>query len=102
MPGENWSVTENRYLEEPPVYSINESLEIGANVKPGKYIIAVSILDPAGMAPSLRFANTNYFEGGVHPVGFIGVGRRINDFALDPSGFNNIQSDKSLKYSIKN
>jgi len=101
MPGEDWSVLENRYLKEPPVYNISESLEIGANVKPGKYIIAVSILDPAGMAPSLRFANTNYFEGGVHPVGFIGVGRRIKNFTLDPSVFYDIQSDKSLKYSIK-
>jgi hypothetical protein len=100
MPGENWSVTENKYMEEPPVYTVNESLVIDSAIKPGKYIVAVSILDPAGMTPSLRFANTNYFEGGVHPVGYIGIGCRLKDFGISPSDFFDIQSDKSLKYTF--
>jgi hypothetical protein len=102
LPGENWSVTENRYMEEPPVYTVNDSLKIDSSIKPGEYIIAISILDPAGMVPSLRFANTNYFEGGVHPVGYIGIGCRIRNFTINPSLFYDIQSDRSLGYVFNN
>ncbi len=100
MPGDNWSTDENRYKEEPPVYTINEKLLIDQSVNPGTYILAVSILDPAGMLPSVRFANTNYFEGGLHPVGYIGVGCKIKSYALDPSDFMDIQSDTSLRYIV--
>ncbi len=101
MPGENWNVDEDRYLNEAPVYTINESLVIDKKLVPGKYILAISILDPAGMVPSVRFANTNYFEGGIHPVGYIGINSNIKDCKIDPSTFSDLQSDKSLKYIIK-
>ena len=53
------------------------------------------------MQPSLRFANENYFEGGYHPMGYIGINEPIDDARLDPNSFFDIQSDKSLKYQIK-
>lgn len=101
MPGENWNVDESRYLNEAPVYTINESLVIDKKLVPGKYILAISILDPAGMVPSVRFANTNYFEGGIHPVGYIGINRYLKDYEINPSTFSDLQSDESLKYIIK-
>jgi hypothetical protein len=40
----------------------------------GDYLLAIAILDPAGNKPSARFATTNYFRGGWHPVGWISAG----------------------------
>ena len=46
-------------------------------------------------------ANENYFEGGYHPMGYIGIGESVADTRLNPDLFFDIQSDKSLKYQFK-
>ena len=74
MPGDNWSVDEHKYQIAPPTYHIRKNISIDAPIAKGKYILALTVLDPAGMQPSLRFANENYFEGGYHPMGYIGIG----------------------------
>ena len=101
MPGDNWSVNENKYQTAPEIYHVQENIPIDASIAKGKYILALTVLDPAGMQPSLRFANENYFEGGYHPMGYIGINEPIDDTRLDPNSFFDIQSDKSLKYQIK-
>ena len=53
-----------------------------------------------GMLPSLRFANTNYFNGGYHPIGKIGVGVNVENVQLDNSIFDDIKSDNSLYYVL--
>ncbi|WP_372931886.1 DUF4832 domain-containing protein [Mariniphaga sediminis] len=102
MPGENWSIEKEKYLIEPPVYTINESLLIDQPITPGKYIIAISVLDPAGMLPSIRFANTNYFNGGIHPIGYLGLDSKIDNFEIDTTIFDDPKHDKTLKYKIPN
>lgn len=42
----------------------------------GDYILALAILDPAGNQPAVRFASRQYFRGGRHPIGWLGVGRK--------------------------
>ena len=101
MPGDNWSVNENTYQTAPETYHVQKNIPIDASIAKGKYILALTVLDPAGMQPSLRFANENYFEGGYHPMGYIGINEPIDDARLDPNSFFDIQSDKSLKYQIK-
>lgn len=64
----------------------------------GEYILALAILDPSGMLPSVRFANTNYFEGGYTPLGYIGIDADVADAALPESEFDDIQNDRTLKY----
>lgn len=54
------------------------------------------------MLPSLRFANENYFEGGSHPMGYIGVNKKPEKTVIDKSLFYDIQSDKTLKYKLTN
>nr|WP_121269635.1 DUF4832 domain-containing protein [Pedobacter schmidteae] len=101
MPGENWSVAEQRYLVKPPLYNIEAELTMDKSIPKGKYIIAISVLDPAGLKPSLRFSNKNYFNGGRHPMGYIGLSEKVKTFTLDASEFNDIQADTSLKYEAK-
>lgn len=101
MPGDNWSVDEHKYQIAPPTYHIRKNISIDAPIAKGKYILALTVLDPAGMQPSLRFANENYFEGGYHPMGYIGIGESVADTRLNPDLFFDIQSDKSLKYQFK-
>jgi len=37
--------------------------------------------------PSVRFATANYFRGGWHPLGFIGIGAAAEDAALKNIAF---------------
>jgi hypothetical protein len=63
----------------------------------GEYLLAVAILDPAGERPAVRFATAQYFQGGRHPMGWVGVGKAassnqmpvFDDPALDHSLFYN-------------
>ena len=98
MPGENWDNVNGKYLTEPTTYEIDRTLTLDTNLPSDEYIIAISVLDPAGMMPSLRFATLNYFTGGRHPMGYIGVGKEISNYQIKPSEFNSIYTDKTLKY----
>jgi hypothetical protein len=59
-------------------------------------VLALAILDPAGMLPSARFAITNYWNGGRHPIGKVGVGVTVANPQLDESQFNDLKADNSL------
>jgi len=78
-------------------YSVQGS--VTPNVPAGVYTLALSILDPAGNAPSLRFANTNYLQGGYTPLGNVGVGQGAPSQNLPP--FASLYSDHTLGYSMQ-
>lgn len=78
------------------------SFKIPQNIKVGEYIIALSILDPAGNLPCGRFSIQNYFKGGRHPMGKIGIAKKIQNAELSNSGFDDLYSDRSLHYEVKN
>ena len=100
-PGDNWDKTKNAYQIPAELYSVSETLVLPDNLKAGKYAIAISVLDPAGMLPSLRFAAFNYWNGGRHPMGYVGVGQDIDEYKIQLSSFDDLQSDKSLRYVIE-
>jgi hypothetical protein len=100
MPGDNWDIYLNQYLIPPSVYTINTQVQLNTPLPKGEYIISLAVLDPAGMQPSLRFANKNYFRGGYHPLGYIGVNTKPRTCFLDNTTFDDIQSDTTLKYKI--
>jgi hypothetical protein len=52
------------------------------------------------MLPSLRFAIRNYFKGGRHPLGYIGVGSDINSYKINPKNFDDLEEDKTLHYIV--
>lgn len=98
MPGDGWDGS--KYASAAAINSVEATLILDADLSSGKYAIAIAILDPAGMLPSARFAVRNYFEGGRHPMGYVGVGSDITDYAIKDQPFFDIQSDKTLKYIV--
>lgn len=82
-----------------PLYSVQDSFTIPADLPTKEYIVALSILDPeGGMLPAVRFANQNYFNGGRHPMGIIGVGVDNPNPQLATEMFDDIDSDTSIHY----
>ncbi|MFZ4413836.1 MAG: DUF4832 domain-containing protein [Bacteroidales bacterium] len=100
LPGENWDVILNKYTIAPAVNTISKDIVLDTQLPAGKYILSIAVLDPAGMLPSLRFAANNYFTGGRHPMGYVGVTNTIDAYEIRSSQFVDLQTDKSLKYSL--
>ncbi len=98
LPGDKWNDTMDSYEIPAENYMINQTFEL-TGIPDGEYILSLAILDPGGNLPSARFAIKNYFNGGRHPIGKIGINQTINSFTI--SEFDDIQSDKSLFYEAK-
>lgn len=101
LPGDKWDASTQRYLIPAETYTIRESITIDEDIPNGKYAIALSVLDPAGNLPSLRFAAYNYWNGGRHPMGYVGIGENIDSYGISFSDFDDLQSDRSLHYVVK-
>lgn len=66
-------------------------------VSAGRYVLALALLDPAGMRPTVRFATTQYW-GGRHPIGMVGVGGEAGGSLPDEITFDDPESDPTLGY----
>ncbi len=101
MPGEDWDGAAFAYRR-PAVPHHEEGLAtLPADIQPGSYIVALALLDrQGGMLPSARFAIENYFRGGWHPLGFIGVGEAPKEAALKNVKFDSPAFDDSLHYKV--
>ncbi len=113
LPGDRWSqfadwnAALGRYTLDgrPAQYQIPAALNpvrgcftLPRALRRGRYILALAILDPAGMTPACRFAIENYFTGGRHPLGRIGIGRDVGVAELDAHLFEDLASDTSIGY----
>jgi len=102
MPGEKWNEGEQQYDVPAPIKTNIGTFNINVSLPKGKYILALAILDPAGMVPSVKFATNQYFNGGNHPIGYIGIDTNIDKIELDSSVYDNPIKDKSLYYKVMN
>jgi hypothetical protein len=100
LPGDQWDTELRKYTIKPVVNTINGEFILPKDLPKGEYILAISILDPAGNVPSVRFAIMNYFMGGRHPIGKIGIGTTLSSFTLDETIFDDLYFDKSLYYEL--
>ena len=101
LPGENWDSEAFAYRSPAVQHREAGQAELPDNLKKGQYIIALAILDrQGGMLPSARFATPNYFRGGWHPLGFIGIGEALKQAALDNPKFDSPAFDHSLHYKV--
>ena len=101
MPGEDWDSAAFAYRNPAVVHQENGLATLPVDLKKGKYIIALAILDrQGGMLPSARFSTSNYFRGGWHPLGFIGIGEVPKQFALENVKFDCPAFDDSLHYKV--
>ncbi|MFC1760714.1 DUF4832 domain-containing protein [Planctomycetota bacterium] len=95
MPGDQWGNSTHSYTIPAETYTVHQTLLL-SGVSSGEYILALAILDPAGNRPCARFAINNYYHGGRHPIGRVGINHTIDSFSI--TGFDDLQSDKSLLY----
>jgi Domain of unknown function (DUF4832) len=101
LPGEKWDSTKMEYAQPAPLHKVQADINLPQDLKAGNYLIALAILDrQGGMVPSARFAITNYFRGGWHPFGFIGVGQQSPRFDLNDIAFDSPAFDNSLTYRV--
>ncbi|MGL5018536.1 MAG: DUF4832 domain-containing protein [Luteolibacter sp.] len=101
LPGEKWDSTAFAYGRPAALYHEEGRATIPADLKAGDYIVALALLDrEGGLLPSARFAIENYFSGGWHPLGFIGVGRAPGEVALTNVKFDSPAFDNSLHYKV--
>jgi len=99
QPGDKWDSKSQTYTIAAESQTITQTFSL-SDVPQGEYIIALSVLDPSVNRPSVRFAIKNYFNGGRHPIGKIGVNQDVNSFSI--TQFDDIQSDKTISYSKLN
>ena len=95
MPGDQWDDSTDSYAIPAETYTVNQTFLL-SGISSGEYILTLAILDPAGNRPCVRFAINNYYNGGRHPLGKVGINHTIDSFSI--SGFDDIQSDTSLSY----
>lgn len=95
MPGDKWDDVKDIYTIPAEINSFNQTFLL-SDIPTGEYILALAILDPSGNRPGARFAIKNYYNGGRHPIGKVGVNQKIESFSV--SDFDDIQSDSSLTY----
>lgn len=100
LPGDHWDTANKKYSIKPEENRVAAAFKLPEDIKNGEYIIAVSILDPAGNLPAVRFAVKNYFKGGRHPIGKIGINKALQNFKLDDKTFDDLYSDRTLHYEF--
>ncbi|MFA6132956.1 MAG: DUF4832 domain-containing protein [Phycisphaerae bacterium] len=84
----------------PQPTTVSGSFQLPTSLPAGRYILALAILDPAGDLPSLRFATANYFTGGRHPIGWVGLDSDNPNPQLDDKMFDDLRADKTLHYVV--
>jgi hypothetical protein len=93
---DGWSTEPLAWGTPPATYQIAETFSVTA--PQGTYILALAVLDPAGMVPSLRFATSQYFKGGRHPIGLVAVGSGQGGELPESVAFDDPGADDSLYY----
>ena len=67
----------------------------------GAYLVTLAILNPeGGNLPAVRFEIQNYWAGGLHPMGRLGVGMNAATPAVDPATFFTLAIDPAVHYLI--
>ena len=97
MPGERWNASGGVYTVPPLTHTAGASLHLPEDIKPGTYLLALSILDPAGLLPAAVFANESYIQGGYTVLGAFGVGQAPAKINVK---YDNPGKDKTLRYCV--
>ena len=98
LPGDDWDAQAGRYRIAAQVYQLRGEFQIPRTLPRAKYFLALSILDPAGNVPAVQLATANYFRGGLHPLGRVGVGIGADDVNLQNVKFDDSNDDRRLRY----
>ena len=95
-PAKNWIDGTPGWTTPPETYTASGDFKL--TLPTGQYILALAVLDPAGQLPSLRFATSQYFKGGRHPVGIVTVNQGNGGPLPEDMVFDDPAADDSLHY----
>ncbi|MBX2798143.1 MAG: DUF4832 domain-containing protein [Myxococcales bacterium] len=105
VPSDGWpgQVVSEGWSSSPGQWNNSPTGRIGGKVRiegvpDGEYVLSLSVLDPGNMEPNLRFATTQYWNGGWHPLGRVSVGGPRSGGDLDGLSFDDPGSDLSIRY----
>ena len=100
LPGDDWDPQSQQWKTPAERYEVDETIPLPANLSEGDYVVALAILDPqGGRLPSVRFAIKNYWQGGWHPLGHVGIGRAPEQKEV-PGPFFEEPRDGTLHYEV--
>ena len=98
LPGRRYDTKQKCYTIPAETYAVERTLKLPQDLTPGNYVVALATLDAeGGNQPAVRFAIENYWQGGLHPLGIIGVGQPP-EARLDPATFFRDGVDSTLHY----
>ncbi len=101
LPGEDWDSAAFAYRRPAVLHHDEGHATLPQHISPGPYLVALAILDrQGGMMRSARFAMANYFRGGWHPLGFIGIGQAPKETTMKNVKFDSPAFDDSLYYQV--
>lgn len=105
LPGSDFDLQSGRYGEPPLDYHERARFDMSnvADIPAGVYTICMSIEDPAPPSKAaVRFANENYWQGGLHPVGRVAWKLEVSAFEYAEPDFGELFTDpvdNTLGYS---
>lgn len=94
MPGDNWSDETDSYTEPAAENVIYGKWTIPDELSGNEYLIAVSLDDQTTGAPSVRFAQDNYFAGGYTILGKTGIGITPSTSSIAGEKFDILSSER--------
>ena len=97
MPGDDWDFQKSRYRIPAETYTACAVFRLPP-LPAGRYTLAVAILDPSCGRPNILFATRQYFNGGWHPMGYVGIGESIANPMISPRLFDDQRTDDSIRY----
>lgn len=101
LPGEDWDSKAFAYRQPASTHEEEGRAPLPDDLTPGRYVLALAILDrQGGLMPSVRFAIENYFRGGWHPLGYLGIGETPEEASLKGVTFDDPAFDDSLRYVV--
>jgi hypothetical protein len=98
FPGAQWDGNSQSYQTQARTYQATGAFHLDEDIRPGRYIMTLAVLDPAGRLPSLRFAIQNHHHGGRHPIAYVGIDTVIHGFEMDSTRFDDPYLDTTMHY----
>lgn len=97
LPGDRWNFTRRAYDQPAETVHVEEAFDI-SGVPAGVYRLALAILDPSCGKPNALFATRQYQNGGWHPMGYVGVGRPVENPLIPEADFDDQRTDRTITY----
>jgi hypothetical protein len=101
LPGTGWDSPTQAYRQAPPTCQVSARLKLPADLPVGAYLVTLAILNAeGGNLPAVRFEIQNYWAGGLHPMGRLGVGMRAATPVVDAASFFTLPIDPAVHYLV--